>query len=53
MQLLKAASVSQLESLARQIDSLESMGVSNLDLEGLEIPINVAKIFVKHLAVRI
>ena len=42
---IKAASVSQLESLARQIDSLESMGVSNLDLEGLEIPLNVAKIF--------
>ena len=42
---IKAASVSQLESLARQIDSLESMGVSNLDLEGLEIPVNVAKIF--------
>ena len=42
---IKAASVSQLESLARQIDSLETMGVSSLDLEGLEIPMNVAKIF--------
>ena len=42
---IKATSVSQLESLARQIDSLETMGVSNLDLEGLEIPVNVAKIF--------
>ena len=43
---IKANSVSQLESLARQVDSLETMGVSSLDLEGLNIPVNVAKIFV-------
>ena len=44
---VKASSVSQLESLARQIDSLESMGVSSLDLEGLQIPVSVAKVFVE------
>ena len=44
---VKASSVSQLESLARQIDSLESMGVSSLDLEGLQIPLSVAKVFVE------
>ena len=44
---VKASSVSQLESLARQIDSLESMGVSSLDLEGLHIPVSVAKVFVE------
>ena len=44
---IKASSVSQLESLARQVDSLETMGVSSLDLEGLNIPIDVAKIFVE------
>ena len=42
---IKASSVSQLESLSRQINSLESMGVSALDLEGLQIPLNVATIF--------
>ena len=42
---VKASSVSQLESLARQIDSLESMGVSSLDLEGLQIPVKRGKNF--------
>ena len=45
--IVKASSVSQLESLARQLNSLESMGVSSLDLEGLQIPVSVAKIFVE------
>ena len=44
---VKASSVSQLESLASQINSLESMGVSSLDLEGLHIPVSVAKVFVE------
>ena len=42
---IRATSVSQLESLARQINSLETMGVSKLDLAGLEIPVDVTKIF--------
>ena len=42
---IQATSVSQLESLARANQFVGNYGRSKLDLAGLEIPVNVAKIF--------
>ncbi|OUW06093.1 MAG: hypothetical protein CBD16_00510, partial [Betaproteobacteria bacterium TMED156] len=43
--IVKVNSVGQLESLVSNISSLDQMGVSSLDLEGLNIPWDIAKQF--------